>query len=190
MLVSIQIVHLVVHLLVVVIGNEGGALGHVETWQNELLGDLVNVLHSEDVRDSLLVIEGHVIGVAAASAWHEVGDAHSQLFLDDSVSDAQLLLQVSDVVVSLSDVKLRSVLFAFEVNLLQVQQVLVVEDIKGFNLVLYHLLLVLLLNIGSLVLQVSQVSLQLSFLLIVLLNFLLQPHYFLFNLISWLTLVL
>jgi hypothetical protein len=49
-----------------------------------------------------------------------------------------------DVVISLLDVKFCSVLLPFEVDLLQVQQMLVVLNVNLFNLLLQHLLLVLL----------------------------------------------
>ena len=89
-----------------------------------------------------------------SSSRHEVGNAHSQLLLDYPVSDAQLFLQVSDVVVSLSNVKVCSVFLPLEVNLFEVKQVLVINNIQGFDFILNHLLLISLLQLHSLVLQI------------------------------------
>ena len=40
---------LILKLRAVMIGNEGRALGHVETREDQLLRDLVDVLHSEQI---------------------------------------------------------------------------------------------------------------------------------------------
>jgi len=47
-----------------------------------------------------------------------------------------------DIVISLLNVELSSVLFSLDIDLFQVQQMLVIKNINGLNLILKHFLLV------------------------------------------------
>ena len=67
-----------------------------------------------------------------------------------------------------------SVFLPFEVDLFQVEQVLVVEDIQGFNFIFDHFLLVVLLLLLSVHLQLCQPPLQLGLRISILVDFLLE----------------
>jgi len=81
---------------------------------------------------------------------------------------------MGDVVISLPDVEVCPVFFPFEVDLLQVEQMLVVEHVQSFYLVLNHFLLIALLLFLSVHLQLSQAPLQLCLRVSVLFDLLLE----------------
>ena len=94
--------------------DERGALSHVQAGKNQVLAHSVDILHGKEVLKLLPVLAD----VRLLLLGHEIGDRNSQLFFNDSVSDAQLLLQMSDVVVSLLDVELGPIFFSLEIYLL------------------------------------------------------------------------
>ena len=87
-----------------------------------------------------------------------------------------------NIVVPLFDVKLGSILFPLEINLLQVEEVLIVLHIYLFNFLLKHLLLVVLYHFVPLLLHLCQLLRQLRLLLGVTLDIFLQLCDLAFNL--------
>ncbi len=61
--------------------DERGTFGHVQAWDYEFLVHAVDVLHVQNVATDLI---GVALGV-------EVGDADTQLVLDDLVPEGKLL---------------------------------------------------------------------------------------------------
>jgi len=103
-----------------VLGDEAGALGHVERRQDELSAHLVYILHCEYFCNGAILLR-------LLSLRHEVGDAEAQLILYDFVSQAQLLFQMSNVAVSLFYMEICPVLLPLKVDVLQIKQVLLLH---------------------------------------------------------------
>lgn len=86
----------------------------------------------------------------------EVSETDSKLLFDDFVPGRQLFFELINVVVSLFDMEFCTVLFALDVYLLQVQQMLVVLHINRFYFLLYLFLLILLEHLCPHLFQLAQ----------------------------------